>query len=224
MPELKWLALEAKYLDRARGFYEEKLELEPRDISDSEVKYRVGDTDLILREPGVIPRGGVHTHYAFSTPRDRYNEWKHKLSQEYELVEHEFGDSSSLYVYDPDNNCVEIGQRGGDAASLTGIFEVVIEVEDLEKTVELYRNLGGELYTGGESDRERLDMDGFDLEIWLPRLGIADGQGALHIDMGLDVENPDKIIANIDDLIDSYIEIENGYRFRDKDGHHVTII
>ena len=66
----RWLALEVKYLDRAQSFYESFLDLDVRREREGEVALAAGDTDLILRRPTAVPRGGVHTHYAFSTPPD----------------------------------------------------------------------------------------------------------------------------------------------------------
>jgi catechol-2,3-dioxygenase len=109
---LRWLALEAKYLDRAREFYETHLDLSVVREGDGEVVFDAGGTDLVLREPGGFPRGGVHTHYAFATPPDQYAGWRDRLSSSFDLTEFDFGGSKSLYFYDPDGNCVEIGGCG----------------------------------------------------------------------------------------------------------------
>ncbi|MFT4946436.1 MAG: catechol-2,3-dioxygenase, partial [Natronomonas sp.] len=61
---LRWLALEVKYLDRAQSFYEVFLDLDVRSTSDHEVALAAGETDLVLRRPQGVPRGGLHTHYA----------------------------------------------------------------------------------------------------------------------------------------------------------------
>ena len=106
----QWLALEVKYLDRARSFYEAFLELDVREEREGEVALAVGETDLILRTPGTVPRGGLHTHYALSIPYEEYDDWYTRLDERFDLVEQQFGDAKSLYFYDTEGNCVELGQ------------------------------------------------------------------------------------------------------------------
>ena len=60
----RWLTLEVKYLDRARSFYESYLDLSGVEEAEREVALDIGGTELRLRAPGDVPRGGLHTHYA----------------------------------------------------------------------------------------------------------------------------------------------------------------
>jgi catechol 2,3-dioxygenase-like lactoylglutathione lyase family enzyme len=187
---LRWLALEAKYLDRAREFYATHLDLSVVREADGEVIFDAGGTDLVLREPGGVPRGGVHTHYAFAAPPDRYDEWRDRLAESFDLTEFDFGGSKSLYFYDPDGNCVEIGGCGEGESAITDVFEIVLEVEDLPRAESFYRSLGFEVTDRG-GDRERVRLAGpVDLELWEPHLGIADARGGLHVDVGFEAEDP----------------------------------
>ncbi|WP_440005942.1 VOC family protein [Halomicrococcus sp. SG-WS-1] len=218
---LRWLALEAKYLDRARSFYETHLDLSARE-SDGEVAFEVGDHRLVLREPGGVPRGGLHTHFAFAAPADRYDEWYDCLDGEFDLVEHEFGSARSLYFYDPDGNCVEIGGGGDGDEAITGIFEIVLEVEDVERAESFYGDLGFETYDRG-SDRRRVRMGGpVDLELWEPQLGIADARGGVHVDVGFDADDPNAAAERVADRACDVRTLSDGVRVRDPDGHSLT--
>ncbi len=221
---LQWLALETKYLDRAEAFYEAFLDLDVRRRDDSEVALAVGETDLILRSPGPVPRGGLHTHYAFSIPAAEYDWWYDTLDEQFDLVEHSFGDSTSLYFYDPDGNCVELGQSAVDGPGIDGIFEVVLEVEQLERAISLYERLGFEVVDRG-SDRRRVRMNAasFALELWEPQLGIADGRGGVHVDFGITVSDAAEVVDAVRGDVLSIDEQENGIRIRDVDGHYVTL-
>ncbi len=221
--QLDYLALQVKYLDDARDFYEGMLGLEPEEVTDDEVSYPLPDgSSLVLRTPGEVPRGGVHTHYAFAAPESEIPRWRERAEAEDLLTwTHDFGDASAVYFYDPDGHCVELcGVADSDAAAVASLFEIVLEVEDLEAAVEFYRGLGAEPFGDGESDRRRLDAGAVDLELWLPRLGIADGQGGLHVDLAFeameDVEPPSE-----DGRVER-TEVEDGVRVRDADGHYLT--
>ncbi len=220
--QLEWLALEVKYLDEARDFYEGVLGLEPETVEEDEVLYPLPDgSSLVLRAPGPVPRGGVHTHYALSAPADEIDRWRERVEDEgLPTWTHEFGDTTSLYFYDPDGHCVEVAGTGGDEP-ISGLFEVVLEVEDLDAAVELYTELGAEVYGKGESDRRRLDAGAVDLELWLPRLGLADGQGGVHVDLGFVAEGEAEIPE--DDRLEVE-EVDVGRRFRDPDGHYLTYL
>lgn len=222
---LSWLALETKYLDRAEAFYEAFLNLDVRSRSDHEVAFAAGETDLILRAPGPVPRGGIHTHYALSIPAEEYDTWYDDLDDRFDLVEHSFGDSKSLYFYDPDGNCVELGQSDVAGPGVDGLFEVVLEVENLERSVGLYERLGFETVDRGEDRRRvRMNADGFALELWEPQLGIADARGGLHVDFGVTVENPAALVDEVRGDVLTIDERENGLRLRDVDGHYVTLL
>jgi catechol-2,3-dioxygenase len=222
---LQWLALETKYLDRAEAFYEAFLDLDSRSRSEQEVTLAAGETDLILRAPGRVPRGGIHTHYALSIPADEYDGWYEELDQRFDLVEHSFGDTKSLYFYDPDGNCVELGQSSVEGPGIDGLFEVVLAVEHLDRAVELYERLGFEVVDSGDDRRRvRMNAESFALELWEPQLGIADARGGLHVDMGVTVENPAQVVDDIRGDVLTIDEQNEGIRIRDVDGHYVTLL
>lgn len=226
------LGLDVRSLDRARAFYEERLGLVPVDSPGDDpeatatVAYRVGETSLYLRQPGATPRGGVHTHYAFTTTPPEYDRWLDRLA-DLDPVERAFGSDRSLYVDDPDGHCVEISDRDtqpseDDSEALTGIFEIVFEVRDLTRSERLYRRLGFEVVDrGGERPRVRL-RGPFDLELWEPQLGIADGRGGVHVDVGVTTPDPAAAVAAVANDVAAVEPVADGYRIRDPDGHHVT--
>lgn len=222
---LQWLALETKYLDRTEAFYEAFLDLDVRRREENEVALSAGETDLVLRAPGPVPRGGLHTHYAFSIPADEYDSWYDDLGEQFDLVEHSFGDAQSLYFYDPDGNCLELGQSTVEGPGIDGIFEVVLEVEQLERAVDLYERLGFEVVDRGD-DRRRVRMNAatFALELWEPQLGIADARGGVHVDIGVTVEDSDALIEHVRGDVLAIDELEQGIQFRDIDGHYVTLL
>ncbi|MFB6178674.1 MAG: VOC family protein [Halorientalis sp.] len=220
---LGWLALEVKYLDRARSFYETFLEMTPVRERETEVALAAGDTELVLRRPDSVPRGGLHTHYAFSTPAEEYDDWWDRLSESFDLVEHQFGDARSLYFYDTEGNCVEIGQRDQKGAGITGIFEIVLEVADLDRAESFYRSLGLDVMSrGDERHRVRLTAGPFDLELWEPQLGLADGRGGVHVDIGFETDDPDGALAAVEADVRDVSRLDNGVRVVDPDGHHLT--
>lgn len=247
---LRWLALEAKYLDRAREFYTTTLDLPVVSESDDEVVLAAGETDLRLRRPKSVPRGGVHTHFAFATPPERYDAWYDRLAADFELTEFDFGGSRSLYFYDPDGNCVEIGGCGAGEEAITSVFEIVLEVEDLARAESFYRELGFEVVDRG-NDRPRVRLGGpVALELWEPQLGIADARGGLHVDIGFEADDPkaaaDAVASRacaVEEIgvtgetgktdetgemdatgaTDATSETDGGVRIRDPDGHYLTI-
>ncbi|WP_136715324.1 VOC family protein [Halorientalis salina] len=220
---LGWLALEVKYLDRARSFYESFLDLQTVRETETEVALAAGDTDLVLRRPEAVPRGGLHTHFALSTPHEEYDAWKARLSESFDLVEHQFGDAKSLYFYDVDGNCVEIGQRSDEGAGITGVFEIVLEVADLDRAEAFYRALGLEVMgRGDERRRVRLTAGSFDLELWEPQLGLADGRGGVHVDVGFETDDPDAAVDAVEADACSVERLPDEARIVDPDGHHLT--
>ncbi|ELY51234.1 VOC family protein [Natronorubrum bangense] len=220
---LSWLALEVKSLERARTFYEETLDLSVATQEDDELVCEAGETDLVLRRPDRFPRGGLHTHYAFSIPRTEYDDWWDRLSEEYDLEEAQFGPVSSLYLYDPDGNCVELGQQDVSGPGIDGIFEVVLEVESLERAASFYADLGFETGDVG-GDRERVRMNGpMALELWEPQLGIADARGGVHVDLGFETEDPRAALEAISDRVCAVErETDESVVVRDPDGHFLT--
>lgn len=260
------LALEVKYLDRARRFYADALGLAPDAVHDREVRYAVGETDLVLRRPHDVPRGGLHVHYALSCPPDRYEDWASHLAPR-DPEEVSFGAYSSLYVDDPDDHCVEVGgvpsgddsdgtgEAGdaddgtasdrdadegtasdrdvadatdatdteiADAPALTGLFEVVLEVESLAPAEDRYTALGFDVVDRGEQ-RRRVRLRGpFDLELWEPQLGLADARGGVHVDLGLRATDPAAAVETLGDDVVASEPVEGGVRVRDADGHWLT--
>jgi catechol-2,3-dioxygenase len=222
------LALEVRHLDRATAFYEDCLGLDGA-RGEHEAVYQIGDTTLVLREPSTVPRGGVHVHYAFSTTERAYDDWLDDLDADFDLVEHDFGGARSLYLDDPDGHCVEIG-TGGEAEDgdtngdppLTGVFEVVLEVEALASAVAFYDALGFDVVDRGE-DRERVRLSGpVDLELWEPHRGIADARGAVHADLTFTASDPETAVDSIADRACDVASVERGVRVRDPDGHYLT--
>jgi len=221
---LRWLALEVKYLDPVVDLYRDHLDLAVRRDADDEVVLGAGDTDLVLRRPSGVPRGGLHTHYAFSTPADAYDDWWDRLSATFDLHEETFGSMRSLYFYDPEGNCVEIGGRDDAGEGITGIFEVVLEVTDLDRALAFYEALGLETVDVGERRRRvRLTAGPFDLELWEPHLGLADARGGVHVDLGLATDDRDAVRAAVADRARAVTERENGLFVEDPDGHTLTV-
>lgn len=221
---LRWLALEVKYLDPAVSFYHNHLDLQVSRRTDDEVTMSGGETDIVLRRPSGVPRGGLHTHYAFSIPEDEYDDWWDRLTPEFDLVEHEFGSAKSLYFYDTEGNCVELGQRAAEGSGIQGIFEVVLEVEDLSIAETLYEALGFEVVDRGDQRRRtRLTAGPFDLELWEPHLGLADARGGVHVDIGMIAERPEAVANDVSDQVSAVTFLDTGVRLRDSDGHYLTL-
>ncbi|QCC59724.1 VOC family protein [Natrinema thermotolerans] len=220
---LAWLALEAKYLEPAAAFYEETLGLTVRERGPREVVFAAGDTDLVCRRPDGIPRGGLHTHFAFSIPDAEYDDWWERLSEGYDLEEAQFGPARSLYLYDPDGNCVELGQQDVAGPGIDGLFEVVLEVRDLERAHRFYEALGFETVDEGD-DRKRVRLQGpMALELWEPHLGLADARGGVHVDLGFETDEPAAALAAVRDRTGSLErEADDEVVVRDPDGHVLT--
>ena len=225
LSSLRWLALEVKHLDRAAAFYREHLRLDGIEETDSTVAFRAGETDLVLRRPRGLPRGGLHTHYALSIPDGEYDAWYDRLSRSFDLDEHTFGSARSLYFYDTEGNCVELGESNSDETGIFGVFEVVLEVADLSRAEAFYTALGAEVVDRGTDRRRvRLSAGPFALELWEPQLGIADARGGVHVDLGLAVEDPEAALEAIRESVSSVERIEEGIRVRDPDGHFLTFV
>lgn len=222
---VRWLALEVKYLDRTLAFYEAFLDLDVQREDEHEAALSVGDSSLILRAPSDVPRGGLHTHYALSIPHAEYDQWHDRLSESFDLVEHTFGDARSLYFYDPEGNCVELGQRPVSGPGVGGVFEIVLEVEQLDRALDFYQALGFEVTDrGDERKRVRLTTGEFDLELWEPHLGLADARGGVHVDFGVSTPNPENIADTVREEALAVESVPNGVRIRDPDGHYLSLV
>ena len=238
LTSLSRLALEVKYLDRARSFYVDRLGLDPVRETGTELAFSVGETELVVRRPTGVPRGGLHVHYAFTAPAAAYDDWLDRLAA-LDPEEMRFGSSRSLYVDDPDDHCVEIGgtgEGGGDgdgegddsagdragAPPLTGIFEAVLEVADLDRAEAFYRALGFEAVDRG-AERRRVRLRGpFDLELWEPQLGIADARGGVHVDLGVTTDDPAAAADAVADRACAVERRDEAALVVDPDGHRVT--
>ena len=233
---LSWLALEVKDVAAARAFYGETLAMDA--IADGslpaalaraadQVAFAAGDTALVLRRPDAVPRGGLHTHYAMSIPSDEYDDWWRALEDAgFALDEHAFGDARSLYCYDADGNCVELGQTDVDGPGIDGVFEVVLEVADLDAAESFYATLGFETVDRG-ADRERVRMHGpMALELWEPHLGLADARGGVHVDLGFETSDPEGAVDAVRDRVTAHERLATGgadaVRVHDLDGHVLT--
>lgn len=220
---LSWLALEVKYLESARRFYTETLSLPVCEERENECVLAAGETALVLRRPDGFPRGGLHTHYAFSIPATEYDSWWDQLSDEYDLEEAQFGPTKSLYLYDPDGNCVELGQQDVDGPGIDGIFEVVLEVESLDRARSFYGDLGFETVDVGTT-RKRVRLNGpMALELWEPHLGIADARGGVHVDLGFEVDDPEAALESVADRVRAVDrKTDDEVVVHDPDGHVLT--
>jgi len=220
---LEHLALEAKSLDRLRAFYGDELDLDVVAESDRALSFAAGEPTLVVRRPDGVPRGGLHTHFAFSVPAAEYDDWWEQLSAERPLEEHTFGSASSLYCYDPAGNCVELAQSDVTGPGIDGIFEVVLEVEELDRALAFYEALGFSVVDRG-AERRRVRLSGpVDLELWEPHLGLADARGGVHVDLGFAAPDVD---AAVDAIRERACRIErdgSGAVVRDPDGHYLTI-
>lgn len=212
------LALEVESLDVA-AFYREDLGLAVAAEREHEVVLDAGGTDVVLRRPSSVPRGGLHVHYALAT--GRYDDWFDRLSGTHDLHEERFGDARSLYLYDPAGNCVEIGERG--EGRLDGAFELVLEVEDLDRAAGFYRALGLHVVDeGGSRRRMRLTAGPFDVELWEPQLGIAGARGGVHVDAGFETDDPRATAEAVSSMAGRVEVFEDAARVKDPDGHYLT--
>ncbi|MDH5021374.1 VOC family protein [Halobacterium rubrum] len=231
---LSALALEVHHLDRAATWYETHLGVDGV-RGEHEAHYEVGETTLVLREPSSVPRGGLHVHYALATPTSHYENWLTALQADFDVVEFDFGGARSLYVDDPDSHCVEVGTAGpdsvgGDASPagpsdrpLTGVFEVALEVEALDRAEAFYTDLGFAAVDRGD-DRNRVRLDGpVALELWEPQRGIADARGGVHADLRFEVADSERAADAVSERACAVDAFDDGSRrVRDPDGHYLT--
>jgi len=225
LSSLAWLVLEVTDPERVATFYRRHLDLPIRTETPTTAELEAGITTLALRRPDSLPRGGLHTHYAFAIPYAEYDEWQEQLSADLDVAEHDFGGMKSLYFDDPAGNCVELGQRDVDGSGIASVFEVVLEVADLDRARALYERLGFDLaHRGGERRRVRMTTGAFDLELWEPQLGIADGRGGVHVAWGLRCADPASVADRVRGSADAIESVSRGVRVRDPDGHFLTLV
>ena len=223
------IGLEVGSLAAAAGFYGDRLGLAPAGAPRNGARrYRIGESLLVVRAPGGEPRGGLHVRLALAAPAGSLAAWRARLAG-LDPVEHEFGAVRSLYVFDPDRHCVEVAVPTDDGAtpvpaSVTGPFEVVLEVRDLAAAQRRYRALGYEVVDRG-ADRPRVRLAGppgvdAALELWAPGTGLAGARGGVHVDLAFVVPDP----AAAADAVEAVerTPAEGGLRVRDPDGHALT--
>lgn len=218
---LEWLALDVRNLDRAGAFYEDVIELPPADGGGpADRRFDAGSSTLHLRGPDADHRGGAHVHYAFETGRDAMDAWESRLEAAGTVESHDFGVYRSLYCFDPDDHCVEVGGRADGTDAITGIFEIVLEVELVEAAEAFYRELGCSVIDrGDERDRVRMAAGEFELELWTPQTGIAGAEPGAHVELGLTVEDPPRAVdraavsgATLDGSHESAVIDPDGHR------------
>lgn len=221
----RWLALEVEDIVATGEFYEDDLGLSLESAGDDQRVYRAGETAIALRSVGALPRGGAHVHFAFSVPPAEYDEFYDRLAADRELEERTFGDARSLYCFDPAGHCIELGERG-EGTGITGVFEIVLEVSDLDAATERYRALGLSMVDRGEDRRRvRLTTGELDLELWEPQYGIAGARGGVHVDFALACEDPEAVADRLDPNQWQKAVTEHGrVQLRDWDGHRVRLV
>ena len=221
---LSWLGLEVSSLARTRRFYGHLLGLAVVRESDDALRYVVGDTELRLATVDAPTPGGRHVHYAFTTPPEEYERWLNQLSGTLDVEEHDFGVYRSMYFFDPDDHCVEIGTRGEQGTGLTGIFEIVLQVESLDRAEKFYTRLAsGVIDRGQERRRVRLDMEAFELELWEPQVGLAGARPGEDVALGIVIGQLDTLIANLSPLARTVEPASTGYHVIDPDGHRLVL-
>lgn len=224
---LAWLGLAAIDPDELAIFYEDTLGLQRVDPPSTpiaptpEAAFDVGGDYLAIRSLRSIPAGGVHTHFAIAVSSQRYDVLLERLSRMGSVEERRFGSYRSLYWFDPAGHCVEFGERPDVADGVGGVFEVVLEVSDLAEATTRYEPLGFEIVDQG-SDRARNRLRGaFDLELWEPQLGIADGRGGAHVELGVYADDPTRDATSIA-VGESTLEDVSGWHcVRDRDNHRL---
>ncbi|WP_313691363.1 VOC family protein [Halorarum halobium] len=243
-PALAHLALEVEDLDRAAGFYADRLGLVPGRRSETELAFDVGGTELVCRRPESVPRGGLHVHFAFETTGGEYDAWRARFPDAEEVA---FDSFRSVYPFDGDGHCPEIAGLADGGRGLVGVFEVVLEVANVDAAERAYRELGFvEVDRGIERRRVRLrgpvpDDEGgeraaadsrpdaplpFDLELWEPQLGLAGARGGVHVDFGIRLAEPlaaaERAFGDLPSV--RILEREDGsVELYDPDGHHLVL-
>lgn len=219
---LEWLGLAAPDPGTLRSYYVERCGLAPIERHDVDptpaAAVRAGGTAILLRPPGAIPAGGVHTHYAIAVSPGRYDDLLSALGSDHDVEERTFDGARSMYVTDPAGHCVEFGERGG-VDGIGDVFEVVLEVRSLEPAVRRFRSVGFEVVDRGV-DRPRARLRGpFDLEVWEPHIGIAGGRGGVHVELGLRCTRPAAVADRLGSADRPGGERDDTVHARDDDGH-----
>ncbi|WP_277553367.1 VOC family protein [Halobaculum limi] len=229
-PALASLALEVTDLGRAAAWYADTFGLVPTRRTDTECTFDVGGTELILRRPTSVPRGGLHTHFAFETTDHEYPAWRARFPDAPEI---DFGSFRSLYLEDDDGHAPEIGGTATDGQGLVGIFEVVFEVANVDLASDCWSAMGFSAVDRGD-ERRRIRMRGpvgadrqFDVELWEPQLGLADARGGVHVDVAFRVQEPAAVADHAFGDMPSVTprEMPDGsVEVYDPDGHHLVLL
>lgn len=222
---LDWLAVAAADADALGAYYRDTLGLTPADPAGGVAgpppahAFATPPGRLCVRPLTVEPSGGVHTHFAIAVTPERYDRLHGRLAAAGPVVERTFGGRRSLYRTDPAGHCVEFGERPGLEASVGPVFEVVLEVADLDRALGRYAPLGFEPL-GADGDRPRRRLRGpFDLELWEPHLGIADARGGCHVDLGLTADDPEAAARRLAPDGRAPRAVDDRWFVRDGDGH-----
>ena len=157
------LKLFTSNLEAMSAFYSKTLEIPPVRVSDKEVSFRIGASQLHFLETKETVRPD---HFAFNIPSNQVEEaykWlKERVRLEpldgKEVVDFSDWNAHSLYFYDPDHNIVELisrhnlrqaGEGAFGAHSLTEISEIGLPVESIDRSFgELNGRCGLEIYDG----------------------------------------------------------------------------
>ncbi len=222
---LDWLTLTGADIEQLASYYREILELSPR-RADHQIagppSTHVFDTPpgaLCLRELTAMPNGGIHTHFAIRVTPDRYGQLHERLSETEPVIERTFGGRRSLYRIDPAGHCVEFGEDPELASAVGPVFEVVLEVSDLDLAVDRYRPLGFDPIDSDDTRPRRRLRGPFDLELWEPHLGIANARGGCHVDLGLTVTDPHAAARHLAPSGKTPTQRDGRLFVRDGDGH-----
>ena len=221
---VNWLALSVKSLKSTAAFYHDTLGLPIRQRSDTEWAVTAGSAAILLRRHDHHSRGGDHVHYAFETGAAAVDRWRDRLAEYGPVHEHDFGHYRSLYFFDPAGHCVEIGGRKTRSEEITSIFEIVLEVRELEPATVFYETLGFKIKSTGENRRRvRLDGGEVELELWEPHTGIAGARPGRHVDLGLSTTDVHAIRRRLG-LLDNQSEGKQTTTFTDRDNHRITLL
>ncbi len=224
---LAYLGLAATDPEEVADFYAETLDLPRTDPESTPIEpvpavaFDVGGEYLAIRSLRSIPSGGVHTHFAIAVSTEWYDALFDRLSDLGQVTERRFGENRSLYWFDPAGHCVEFGERTYLEGSHGGIFEVVLEVSDLDEATARYERLGFTTVDQGDERVRRRLRGAFDLELWEPQLGIGDGRGGAHVELGLYSDDPAADASIVTDRDIGAPETTPWLCVRDPDNHHL---
>lgn len=186
---LEWLGLAITDQAATRTFYDR---LFGAPCTDGPLlRYPVGDTELRLYPPASAHGGGRHVHYACSTDAAGYRAYTDALAAMVPTEEHDLGVYKSTYAFDPDGHCIEFADREQAATEIISLFEIVLEVASLERSLAWYDRFDPTVMDRGTARRRlRLDMGPFELELWEPQRGLAGARPGVDVRIGVSVTSP----------------------------------